>query len=98
MRLEVLKELAEPEDTTTAGTAKRALELRGFRLRRPLARKKVEGVARVATRSSEVDDMRRSGGGRVLMEEVGRGGHDIFQESLENRSKSWQIGASGTRP
>ena len=65
-RAEELKELAEPEETITAGTTKRALELRGLRQRRPLARKKVEGWARVATRSSEVDDMRRGGGGRVV--------------------------------
>lgn len=65
-RAEELNELAEPEETITAGTAKRALELRGLRQRRPLARKKVEGLARVATRSSEVDDMRRGGVGRVV--------------------------------
>jgi hypothetical protein len=35
----------------------------------------------VATRSSEVDDMRRGGGGRVVLAEVGGGSHDIFQES-----------------
>jgi hypothetical protein len=70
-RAEELKELAEPDETTIAGMAKRALELRGLRQRRPLARKKVEGLARVATRRSEVDDMRRGGGGRVVMERVG---------------------------
>lgn len=42
LRTEVLKVLAEPEVTITAGTAKNALELRGFRLRMPLERKKVE--------------------------------------------------------
>jgi hypothetical protein len=41
LRTEVLKVLAEPEVTITAGTAKNALELRGFRLRMPLERKKV---------------------------------------------------------
>ena len=87
--------LAEPVETIMAGTAKRALELRGLRQRRPLARKKVEGLARVATRSSEVDDMGRGGGGRVAMERFGRGGLDIFQESLEKQVMD--VGAWGPR-
>ena len=85
-RAEELKELAEPEETIMAGTAKRALELRGLRQRRPLARKKVEGLARVATRSSEVDDMGRGGGGRVAMERLDVVVLDIFQESSEKEA------------
>jgi hypothetical protein len=55
----VLKLLTEPEVAIRAGTAYSALELRGVRLRRPLARKKVDGCARAAIRSIEVDDIRK---------------------------------------
>lgn len=47
------------EVASKAGAAKTAFELRGVRLRRPLARKNVEGWARAAMRSIEVDDIRR---------------------------------------
>lgn len=49
------------EVATRAGTARTAFELRGVRLRRPLARKKVVGWARAAIRSSEFDDIRKHG-------------------------------------
>lgn len=65
LRAEELKALTELEETITAGTAKSALEMRGWTQRRPLERKKVKGFARVATRSRELVDMRTGGGGRV---------------------------------
>jgi len=63
----VLKLLADPDVAMRAGTAYRALELRGVRLRRPLARKKVEGFARAATRSIEVEDIRKDDGELELL-------------------------------
>jgi hypothetical protein len=55
----VLKLQVDPEVAIRAGMAYIALELRGVRLRRPLARKNVDGCARAATRSNEVDDIRK---------------------------------------
>lgn len=69
LRAEELKALTEPDVTSTAGTAKSALEIRGWTQRRPLDRKKVEGWARVAARSIDLVDMRSSGGRRVVLEE-----------------------------
>jgi NOL1/NOP2/fmu family ribosome biogenesis protein len=71
----VLKVLAVPEVAIRAGTAKRAFEQRGVRLRRPLARKKVEGWARAARRSIEVEDIRKDG-----IADVVERGFAIFKE------------------
>lgn len=51
--------LADPLAVIMDGTKKAALELRGVMLRMPLARKNVQGCARAAIRSNEVDDIRK---------------------------------------
>lgn len=58
-RLEVLKLLMAPAVAIMAGAAKRVLEVRVERLRRPLERKNVEGCARAAMRRIEEDDIRK---------------------------------------
>ena len=55
----MLKLLAEPEVAIKAGTAHTEFEVRELRLRMALARKKVDGCARAAIRSREVDDIRK---------------------------------------
>ena len=66
----VLKLLTEPEVAIRAGTAYRAFELRGVRLRRPLERKKVDGWARAAIRSNEDDIIRKDDFGVMLFRYV----------------------------
>ena len=59
--------LAALEVAIMVGRAQTALELRGVTLRMPLDRKNVDGCARAARRSSEVDDIRKDDRGEVFL-------------------------------